>query len=123
SIDCCKSYSAVNSLRLSCGLPKVADITKECRFDFNTTEFVSSVCNASHLATNEEYMCSGYWPGSSSNNSSFIEEDLLCLWYHLRHKTTGTSERNLIESLQEISFDNDRVNLTCWVYINFRFSS
>ncbi|KAK4007339.1 hypothetical protein OUZ56_012499 [Daphnia magna] len=99
-----------------CGLPKVADITKECRFDFNTTEFVSSVCNASHLATNEEYMCSGYWPGSSSNNSSFIEEDLLCLWYHLRHKTPGTSERKLIKSLQEISFDNDRVNIfTCVV--------
>ena len=98
---------------LSCGATKVAVITKEGRFDLNNTEFVCSACKTSHVASNEEYLCSGYWPGSLSNNSYFIEEDLLCMWYHLRHKTPGTSERKFIETLQEISLENDRVSLTC----------
>ncbi|EFX80120.1 hypothetical protein DAPPUDRAFT_103578 [Daphnia pulex] len=68
------------------------------------------LCNASQIVSNEDYLCSGYWSGSLSNNSYFIEEDLLGMWHHLRHKTPGTSERKFIETLQEISLENDRVN-------------
>ena len=75
-----------------------------------------SACKTSHVASNEEYLCSEYWPGSLSNNSFFIEEDLLCMWYYLRHKTLGTSERKFIETLQEISLENDRVSFTCCLY-------
>ncbi|KAK4003721.1 hypothetical protein OUZ56_005476 [Daphnia magna] len=93
---------------LSCGPTKVAVVTKEGRFDLNTTEFVCCVCKASRIASNEDYLCSGYWPSSLSNNSYFTEEDLLGMWYHLRHKTPGTSERKFIETLQEISLENNR---------------
>ena len=96
---------------VSCGPTRVAVITKEGRFDVTSTQFVCSVCKKSRLATNEEYMFCGYWPGSLSHNSYFIEEDLLSLWHHLRHKTPGTSERKFVETLEEISLDNDRVNL------------
>lgn len=114
----CISCTAANSMLLSCGPKKVAVVTKEGRFDLNTTQFVCSVCNASQIASNEDYLCSGYWPGSLSNNSYFIEEDLLGMWHHLRHKTPGTSERKFIETLQEISLENDRVSgLTCRVNI------
>ncbi|KAK4024213.1 hypothetical protein OUZ56_009600 [Daphnia magna] len=93
------------------GPTKVAVITKEGRFDLTSTQFVCSVCKESRLATNEEYMFSGYWLGSLSHNSYFIEEDLLSFWHHLRHKTPGTSERKYVETLEEISLDNDRVNI------------
>ncbi|KZS07803.1 Uncharacterized protein APZ42_028415 [Daphnia magna] len=75
-----QTLSGTSRSEINCGLTKEVYITKEGLFVFNTTDFMSSVCNASHLATKEEYMCFGYWPSSSSNNNSFIEEDLLCLW-------------------------------------------
>ncbi|EFX66125.1 hypothetical protein DAPPUDRAFT_116662 [Daphnia pulex] len=109
--SCCNSCFSSGSVRLSCGPTRVAVITKEGRFDVTSTLFVCSVCKESRLATNEEYMYSGYWPGSLSHNSYFIEEDLISFWHHLRHKTPGTSERKFVETLEEISLDNDRVNI------------
>ena len=98
-------------MKLSYGPTRGAVITKEGRFDVTSTQFVCSVCKKSRLATNEEYMYSGYWPGSLSHNSYFIVEDLLSFGHHLSHKTPGTSERKFVETLEEISLANDRVNL------------
>ncbi|XP_057370011.1 uncharacterized protein LOC130691120 [Daphnia carinata] len=98
-------------MKLRCGPTKVAVVTKEGRFDLKNTEFWCSECKQSRLATNEEYMCSGYWPGSLSNCSYFFEENLLRMWHRLRHKTPGTSERKFIETLEEISLDCNRVNI------------
>ena len=108
---CCNSCFYLGSLRLICGPTRVAVIIKKGRFDVTATQFVCSVCNESRLATNKEYMFSGYCPASLSDNSYFIEEDLLSFWHHLRHKKPGTSERKFVETLDKISLDNDRVNL------------
>jgi hypothetical protein len=54
-------------------------------------------------------MCSGYWPGSLSNTSYYFEDRFLQMWYHLRHKTPGTSEGKFIEAFEEISLEDDRV--------------
>ncbi|KAK4024214.1 hypothetical protein OUZ56_009601 [Daphnia magna] len=105
----------------SYGPTKVAVITKEGRFDLTSTQFVCSVCKESRLATNEEYMFSGYWLGSLSHNSYFIEEDLLSFWHHLRHKTPGTSERKYVETLEEISLDNDRKRRFSDAMVNVKF--
>lgn len=68
------------------------------------------MCNKSRDVSNHEYLCSGYWLGSLSNNTYFFDESMLEMWYHLRHKTPGTSERKFVETLEEVSYDNDRVN-------------
>ncbi|KAK4006127.1 hypothetical protein OUZ56_011282 [Daphnia magna] len=36
------------------------------------------------------------------------------MWYHLRHRTPGTSERKIFKTLDEFSLDNDRLSLTFW---------
>nr|CAH0098876.1 unnamed protein product [Daphnia galeata] len=38
-------------------------------------------------------------------------EDLLSFWHQLSHKTPGISERKFVETLEEISLANDRVNI------------
>ena len=51
-----------------------------------------------------------FWPGALSNNTYFCESFALQLWYHLRHKAPGTSERKFVEALEEISFDDNGVS-------------
>jgi len=72
------------------------------RFDLYSTSFRCISCNSTREATNEEYMSSDFWPGSLSNNTYFFDGQLLKLWYHLRNKTPGTSERKFIEALEEV---------------------
>ncbi len=96
-------------MSLECGYTKVAVVTSQGRFDLHNSLFRCKDCQSTRDATIEEYLCSGYWPGSISNNSYFFEEEMLKMWYHLRHKTPGTSERKFVETLEEISLDNDRV--------------
>lgn len=54
-------------------------------------------------------MCGGYWHGALSNQNYFFDERMLQLWYHIRHKTPGTSERKFIEGLEELSQEHGRV--------------
>ncbi len=79
------------------------------RFDLYSTSFRCISCNSTREATNEEYMSSDFWPGSLSNNTYFFDGQLLKLWYHLRNKTPGTSERKFIEALEEVSSEGNRV--------------
>lgn len=45
------------------------------------------------------------------------------MWYHLRHRTPGTSERKIFKTLEEFSLDNDRLSLTFWTVKRIYFFS
>ncbi len=54
-------------------------------------------------------MCEGYWPGALSNQNYFFDERMLHLWYHIRHKIPGTSDRKFIEALEGLSQERGRL--------------
>lgn len=80
------------------------------RYDLNSTEFICQECGHIEVATEEDYVKSGWWPGAPKNGSYLFAIDLLVFWNHLSHKTPGTSERKFLETLGTISRRENRVS-------------
>ena len=71
--------------------------------------FKCVACGGSFEPLFNDFIFSGYWPGSATNTNYFFDEVLLKFWFHLRHKTPGTSEQKFVESLEEMSLESNRV--------------
>ncbi len=83
------------------------------RFDLNYPEFKCSECEGVMIAAENDFISSGWWPGSPKNMNYLFSADLLIMWNHLVHKTPGTSERKFIETLCEISKRSGRSGTIC----------
>ncbi len=65
---------------------------------------------------------SRYWPGSIESISYLFDEDLFALWDSYRLHMPGSSENCFIESLVDISLQNNRVSpikrfvVTCFLF-------
>ena len=79
------------------------------RFDCYSAVFHCCKCKCSRVPTVEEYIVSGYWPGSASNENYFFEEQSLLFNYHLRHKSPGLSMQKVVETLEKMSSHDNRV--------------
>ena len=61
-------------------------------------------------ATSEEYIISGYWPGSPSGGEYLFTEDVLSHWNDLKHETPSTSEGKFVQTLEHASRRHNRVS-------------
>ena len=73
------------------------------------TSFRCSLYDSVRSATDHDYVCAGYWPGIPDQQSHYYCRNVLRFWYHLKHKTPGTSEGQFLKILEEISFEAERV--------------
>jgi len=79
------------------------------RFDVHSCAFRCTICTAYREATTEEYIISGYWPGSFNSNNYFFDETLLLLWFHVRHELPGSSEYGWTVAVERVSLHHQRV--------------
>ena len=80
------------------------------RFDVQSTAFTCSRCQCSVEATSEQYINSGWWPGTIKADRHLFDEEMLLFWYHLKHTTPGTSEQKFAEAIEALSIKEDKVN-------------
>lgn len=71
-------------------------------------------CDATRVATVEDYVAAGYFPGSPQRTNFFVSADLAEFWYNLKYLTPGTSEQKFIETLTAVSIKAGRVNLVLY---------
>jgi hypothetical protein len=71
----------------------------------------------SRSPTVSEYVVSGYWPGSVTNQNYFFEEQCFLLYYHIRHKTSGTSQQKIVEAIEEMSRNDNRVRVAVILFV------
>lgn len=83
------------------------------RFDLNLSIFYCNNCNHEGEAQIEDYIRSGWWPGSPNlaKLSYLFSMNLLDFWFNLMHKSPGTSERKFLEILGEMSEKSNRVSV------------
>ena len=80
------------------------------RFDLRRTQFLCSSCGNNREATPENYIESGYFPGTTSSISCYFSIELIEFWNILKHETPGTSERKFVKTLEIISKMRGRVS-------------
>lgn len=83
------------------------------RFDLKSTAFLceNAECGIQFEARTEDYVSSGYWPGTADDKSFYLVcRNFLSLSYHLQHKSPGISYRAIIGVLSALSSWNQRVN-------------
>jgi len=80
------------------------------RFDLRRTQFLCSSCGKDREATPENYIESGYFPGTTSSISCYFSIELIEFWNILKHETPGTSERKFVKTLEIISKMRGRVS-------------
>ena len=73
--------------------------------------FVCMKCKNGIDADKNDYIFSGFWPGSATSTaiSYLFSEELLLTWYHLRHKSPLNSENMFVSTIEEISKEFGRV--------------
>lgn len=82
------------------------------RFDIKSSAFHCTTCRATFEVRTEDYIVSGFWPGTADGNISYlICQELLAIWYHLQHQSLGISQNKFIQTMEEISEEADRVRL------------
>ncbi|EFX63057.1 hypothetical protein DAPPUDRAFT_269147 [Daphnia pulex] len=109
----CPKCSMTGTLNLQGGEKEKIVITKDGRFDLNSTLVCCSSDSCSYGAelTEKDYIQSNWWPGTPSSSTYLFSEDLLQFWFHLKHQNLGSSERKFIETLNRISKASDRVDV------------
>lgn len=78
------------------------------RLDLSLPVFHCESCNNRTEPTIEDYIGSGFWPGSPNRFTILFHQDVLEFWYHLRFLTPGTSEQKFLECLCTLSFKYER---------------
>jgi hypothetical protein len=81
--------------------------------------FVCNSCDSRTKATVDDYIFSGYFPGSLSPNVTYLfAEEALLLGYHITHKSHGASKKMFAHSLEDISTEYGRVYIVDKIQIN-----
>ncbi len=111
----CNSYSKWQDLLiffffLVASLIKSSLVSLTGRFDLRRTQFLCSSCGKDREATPENYIESGYFPGTTSSISCYFSIELIEFWNILKHETPGTSERKFVKTLEIISKMRGRVS-------------
>ena len=66
--------------------------------------FVCDTCNSRTRATIDDYVFSGFFPGSLSPNVTYLfAEEALLLGHHITHKSPCSSKKMYAHSLEEVS--------------------
>lgn len=74
-----------------------------CRFSMYKMQFQTKT-------TVDDYIFSGFWPGSLSTNITYLySEETLLLRHHIAHKSPGSSEKMFVHTLAEVSKEYGRV--------------
>ncbi len=80
------------------------------RFVVKWTVFLCTRCNSRSNATVDDYIFSGFWPGSLSTSLTYLfSEESLLLRHHIAHKCPGSSENMFVHTLEEVSKECGRV--------------
>jgi hypothetical protein len=93
------------------------------RFDLFESAFKCKSCDLIYPAAVEDYIASGYFPGSPKRTNFFISADLSEFWFHLKFLTPGTSEQKFLETLSAVSFKAGRVRLIKYHIVLLRFKT
>lgn len=82
------------------------------RFDLNGVQFRCSTieCRSVQEVTASDFVASGFWPGSPTRTAYLFSTSVMLHWFHLKHKTPGTSEMKYVELLEAVSKDAGRVS-------------
>jgi hypothetical protein len=84
----CVTCGSKSNLSVTNGSREVAVITTAGRFDIKTSAFYCSPCETTFEARTEDYVVSGYWPGTANDESFYLMDSyFLVIWYHLQHKS------------------------------------
>lgn len=66
------------------------------RFLVKAAAFVCDSCNSRTRATIDDYVFSGFFPGSLSPKVTYLfAEEALLLGHHITHKSPGSSKKNV----------------------------
>ena len=85
------------------------------RFDIRMPEFVCTIC---HNVTKTNIEECNMWRGDCSNQSSYLfDQDLFLFYDLLRKNVPGMSELGFVRTLEELSEDKGRVS-NISVFIN-----
>jgi hypothetical protein len=80
------------------------------RFLVKAAAFVCDSCNSRTRATIDDYVFSGFFPGSLSPNVTYLfAEEALLLGHHITHKSPGSSKKMYAHFLEEVSTEYGRV--------------
>ncbi len=83
------------------------------RFLVKATDFKCSSCHLRTKATIQNYIFSGFWPGSLAENITYLfSEEVMLLRHHIAHKSPGCSDNMYVHSLEEVSKEYGRVRNT-----------
>nr|CAH0101024.1 unnamed protein product [Daphnia galeata] len=78
-------------------------VNESGRFLVKAAAFVCDTCNSRTRATIDDYVFSGFFPGSLSPNVTYLfAEEALLLGHHITHKSPGSSKKMYAHSLEEV---------------------
>jgi len=80
------------------------------RFHLKAASFLCDSCDSYTKATIDDYIFSGYFPGSLSQNVTYLfAEEALLLGHHITFKSPGSSKKMYAHSLEAVSTEFGRV--------------
>ncbi|XP_046642618.1 uncharacterized protein LOC124327667 [Daphnia pulicaria] len=111
NVECEGSMLLIPNLQES-----IVVVNESGRFLVKAAAFVCDSCNSRTRATIDDYVFSGFFPGSLSPKVTYLfAEEALLLGHHITHKSPGSSKKMYAHFLEEVSTEygrNGPINVT-----------